>query len=145
MVTVLVVDDEPDLLTMVCAIMADEAPEAHVLVAPNGRAGLLRRRSTAGPLLILSDQHMPLLQGHQAFLCLQGRRRTDERWVVLSSEVTAGQRAMLKAAGVDEVVHKPVLWDDMVDLVRRLLHEWRPGPLASPFYGGTSPRSCQPP
>lgn len=124
----LVIDDEPEHRLMLRTILAQEAPGLHVLEAADGREGLLRRRGTRGPLLILCDQRMPLLQGHQVFLCLQGRRRDDERWVVLSSDVSGGQSSVLAAAGVDEVFVKPVAWSDMVAIVRRLVKEWPPGP-----------------
>ena len=60
MTTVLVVDDEPDVLAIVVAILEEEG--YHVVAARNGQEGLAQLRQARADLVI-SDVMMPLLDG----------------------------------------------------------------------------------
>ncbi|HTE85046.1 MAG TPA: response regulator, partial [Dehalococcoidia bacterium] len=68
MTTVLVVDDEPAVCSLLQAILEDA--EYGVEVARDGSEAL-RRAATAPPDVVLSDVLMPVLDGHELYAALQ--------------------------------------------------------------------------
>jgi DNA-binding response OmpR family regulator len=119
-VSILVVDDEPDLLENI--VLALEAENYHVLTAHDGVEALTVLQSQ--PVnLILADIAMPDMNGYQ----LYERVRESPNWVIIpfifltartmDSDVRYG-----KELGVDDYLTKPIRIADLLAAVRGKLH-----------------------
>lgn len=116
MKTILVVDDERDLLTAVAGVLADEGYE--VLECGNGRDALelLRKRR---PDLALVDVMMPFMSGPELVSEIKGDPRLDGLPIVLMSAVeNPDAKRSVKA-----FLKKPFALAKLVSLVHELLAE----------------------
>ena len=116
MKTILVVDDEPDVLEAVRDALESEG--YGVTLARNGQEALDRLRAGSAPNLVLLDWMMPVVDG-RAFCAA---RAADARLLpipvlLLSADVRAMAEA--KAAGVTGVVQKPVSIEDLIEAIER--------------------------
>jgi CheY-like chemotaxis protein len=82
--TLLVVDDEAGITEALNDLLSEEG--FHVLVAPNGRVAL-ERVAEKRPDLILLDYMMPVMDGREVLLALQGDAATREIPVLMMSAV----------------------------------------------------------
>jgi DNA-binding response OmpR family regulator len=121
--TILVVDDEPDLLDNVSLALETEGYQ--VLTAANGVEALARLQTN--PIdLILADIAMPDMNGYQ----LYERVRQNPEWVTipfifltarsLDSDIRYG-----KELGVDDYLTKPIRAGDLLAVVRGKLRRAR--------------------
>lgn len=94
MKTVLVVDDEFDLLQTICAVLEMEGYRA--LRAGDGRSAL-RELDEAQPDLVVSDVMMPYMSGYELVNQLRGNPKTRELPVILISSI-------------EEALHPPGNW-----------------------------------
>ena len=113
---ILVVDDDPDTLTMLQMWLAEEGFD--VTTASNGGEALARMREQL-PDLIVTDHFMPLMSG--AELCSEVRTRVTSRHIpviLCSAQSDANMTALF-----DRVIHKPVslshISDEIWDLLGR--------------------------
>jgi DNA-binding response OmpR family regulator len=101
--TVLIVEDEPDMLMGLEDTLADEGYE--VLTASNGKDGLKTAEETAPDFIIL-DVKMPEMDGYQ--VCRALRKRGMKTPIIM---LTAGDSEAEKVegleAGADDYVTKP--------------------------------------
>ena len=111
---VLVVDDDPDLRVMLCAIL--EAEGYTVDSAADGLEALAQLQARQ-PHVIVADLQMPRMTGQE--LLGQLRQLPVHIPVVF---MTAGLRAELEAEqhGADGFLAKPFELDDLLQLVARL-------------------------
>lgn len=121
--TVLVVDDQPDILENIAAVL--EAAGHRALMARDGleALALLQKESVD---LILADIAMPRMNGYE----LYERARADPRWVAipfvfltartLDSDIRYG-----KKLGVDDYVTKPFHLEDLMAVVNGKLRRAR--------------------
>ena len=108
---ILVVDDDPEIQSLVGAILELEGYQ--VEVAPNGVAAL-RAIERLRPALILMDVNMPFLDGRELAQELE-ERGVEVPIIVMTAGDNAGQMAAeLKAAGY---LPKPFDLSDLLDLV----------------------------
>ncbi len=115
-VTILVVDDEPDLLDNIS--LALEAEGHHVIIANDGVEALAALRSQPVDL-ILADVAMPNMNGYQ----LYERVRETPDWLMipfiflsarsLDSDIHYG-----KELGADDYLTKPIRARDLIAVVR---------------------------
>ena len=114
---VLVVDDEPDLLSLIRLILEDEG--YRVQTAANGRQALAQATREL-PGLILLDMKMPEMSGWE--FAREFRARFDRAAPIIV--LTAAHDARARAAEVDAegYLGKPFELDDLVATVRRYLN-----------------------
>lgn len=116
--TVLVVDDDPDILEALSEIL--EAEGFEIRRARNGKEALERLEPDA-PQLILLDLMMPVMDGWEFAQRMRQRPPEIARIpiIVLSADRNVGS----KAADLGAVGHlaKPFELNDLLDLVRRSL------------------------
>ena len=103
--TILVVDDERPLLTLLSEYLASKGFQ--VLTARDGQAGLEVARS-ARPDLIVLDVMLPRLDGYAVARALKGDPGTATIPIIIfSTRVSAADQAAFKAAGAEVHVLKP--------------------------------------
>jgi DNA-binding response OmpR family regulator len=88
--TVLIVDDEPDIVEVMGHLLGDEG--YHVVTAANGQQGLERLRDLgeATPDLALIDLMMPILDGREMYLAMRDDVRYRSIPVLLMSAGDGG-------------------------------------------------------
>ena len=112
---ILIVDDEPDLLTVLCIGL--EAEGFEVLQAVDGEQGLALARQEMPDLMVL-DLMLPRMDGYKVCRAL----KFDERYrripiFILSARSGDADRQLALEVGADEVHTKPY---DMRSLVTRI-------------------------
>jgi CheY-like chemotaxis protein len=114
--TILVVDDEPDLLELVRMVLKGDGHE--VIVAANGREALTIVDEHT-PNLILLDMRMPVMNGWEFAAELKTRQAPVPSIVVMTAAEDAAARASeIGAAGF---IGKPFNIRVLLDEVRRQL------------------------
>ena len=117
MKTVLVVDDEYDLLQAVCAALEIEGYKT--LAAGNGHAALELLKTTR-PDLVVSDVMMPQLSGYDLLKAMANDPRLRDVPSVLMSAIDTGGHP---SGRWNAVLQKPFTAEALVDLVGRLIGE----------------------
>jgi CheY-like chemotaxis protein len=113
--TILVVDDERAIRSLLEAVLEDEGHR--VLLAVNGQQGL-ERAERDRPDLVIADVMMPVLNGAELCRHLKARSGTANIPVILMS---AAAEALARRAGADAFLRKPFDVEDLDSLVQRLL------------------------
>ena len=80
--TILIVDDDPDVLELHTRIVRERLPDCDVLTAENGRQALAVMR-TVRPALVLLDLIMPELDGAGVLDAMHADRRTQDIPVII--------------------------------------------------------------
>jgi len=114
--SVLVVEDDPDLLALVEMLLADAG--RRVRTAPEGRAALARVAEEM-PGLILLDMRMPGMSGWEFAHEFRARHGAGCPIVVVTAAENARRRA--EEIGADAWLAKPFDLDDLLALVDRFL------------------------
>ena len=119
--TILIVDDEPDLVEIIRFPLEIEG--YRVLVSQNGEDGLNQARREM-PHLILLDVMLPKLDGYKVCRLL----KFDEKYkhipiLMLTAKVQEKDKAMGREAGVNEYIGKPFDIDELVQKVKSYLDE----------------------
>jgi len=116
--TVLVIDDDPQLLELIRIMLEEEGYTVHL--APDGSEGI-RQLEQNKPDVILTDIIMPQMEGIEFLGAL---RKSGELIPVVAMSGHAVGRQFLKAAhllGARESLHKPFSRQELVDGMRRAL------------------------
>jgi|GEM_PF-1363349 len=116
----LVVDDDPDMLSVAAWTLETALPEALIASAADGDAALARLE-TLKPNLLVTDLRMPGTDGFALCRRIDAARRLGVRVVVMSGDGSPQARAAAFAAGVSEYLAKPFYPEDLVGAVRRTL------------------------
>lgn len=122
--TVLVVDDEPDILESLRDILEASHPDLHVIAVPGAAEALevLRSRPVA---LILSDYKMPGMNG-LVFLAEAHRVAPDTPRVLVTAFPDLDVAiAAINKAGIDYFLTKPFSPGAVIGVVRDLVAEHR--------------------
>jgi CheY-like chemotaxis protein len=112
--SLLIVDDEPDIIELLQAVLEDEG--FTVLTASNGAAALYLVQHTT-VALVLTDLMMPIVSGLELARRLRGNPATAKIPLLLMS-ATVPQRIEDLFA---QVIPKPFSIDTVIDLVHQLL------------------------
>ncbi len=114
--TILVIDDEPELLAMIATVL--KAEKYRVLTATHGEEGLRVARKDQPDLIIL-DIMMPEMDGWVVCRQLREHRRTKEIPIVMLTAKTSSidQQMGIRVIGVQDYLTKPF---DPAELVRRI-------------------------
>jgi two-component system KDP operon response regulator KdpE len=123
MLTILVIDDEPQIRRLVHNALADEA--TRVIEAATGREGIDRAAAEA-PALVVLDLGLPDMLGID--VCREIRRWSSAPIIVLSARHADTEKAALLDAGADDYVTKPFSTVEFVARVRAQLRRARTAP-----------------
>lgn len=113
----LLVDDSPIMLELLGRIMAQERGIEIIGTAGDGHKALLSAASL-GPELVLTDLHLPHLNGAQVTQCL--KEHPPGVFIVTSNDTQAA-RQMCAAAGADAFIAKS---GDLPAQIHSKLQEW---------------------
>ena len=120
MIKLLYVEDNDDnvyMLKMRLELLGD----FEVLAAEDGEKGCEMALSEQ-PDIILMDLEMPVMDGWAAARRLKGNPKTrDIPVIALSAHALAGERERALAAGCDEFDTKPIEFERLVAILRRIL------------------------
>lgn len=118
--TILVVDDDPDILSAITSSLADTGASIETAADGNTAVSVAERKT---PDLVILDIMLPQKSG---FLVLerlrQGRPRGSKPHVIM---ITGNQgrrhRQYAEALGVDEYLNKPFRMERLVEVTEKLL------------------------
>lgn len=118
--TILVVDDDPDILTAITTSLADTGASVETASDGNSAVALAEQNS---PDLVILDIMLPQKSG---FLVLerirQGRKRGDKPHVIM---ITGNQgrrhKQYAEALGVEEYLNKPFRMERLLEVTAKLL------------------------
>lgn len=116
MKTILIIDDEPAILEVLCAILEEEG--YHVVKAHNGKEGL-ERLAQDTTNLVLCDVMMPVLDG-RAFC---HRMQADTRYRAIPLVMMSAASGALNSLDCKyaATILKPFELDDLLDTIDRIL------------------------
>ena len=126
---ILVVDDDPDIRSLLAAYLTADGHA--VEFAEDGVAGAASAARTV-PDLVVADFQMPRMDGFGLFNALRSTPATAKVPVIMLT-AHSSPTLMIKALGMglDDVVGKPVTREDLNKVVSHLLkpvERWRPAP-----------------
>ena len=116
--TILVVDDQKDIIRMIAAELKSKNPNYRVINASNGQMGIEVARSQQ-PDVIIMDWDMPVMNGIEATRRLRNDQKTHQIPIVMATgQMTSPDdlRVALEA-GATDYVRKPI---DFVELSARI-------------------------
>ena len=113
---VLVVEDEPELSEVVCAVLEDEGYD--VATASDGRTAV-DMVIASPPDLIILDMGLPILGGEEVAAKIHETLSSPPPILVMSAAGTVAERA--RRIGAASYIAKPFDLDDLTDAVRAVL------------------------
>lgn len=118
--TILVVDDDPDILTAITTSLADTHATVETAADGNTAVTLAEEKD---PDLVILDIMLPQKSG---FLVLerirQGKRRGEKpRVIMITGNQGRRHRQYAEALGVDEYLYKPFRMERLVEATEELL------------------------
>jgi two-component system alkaline phosphatase synthesis response regulator PhoP len=122
-ITILLVDDEPDILEIVSYNLNAEG--YHVITAKNGAEGV-KKAKQEHPQLIILDVMMPEMDGIEA--CEQIRKLPELKNVIITFLTARGEDYSQVAgfeAGADDYITKPIRPKVLVSKVKALLRRYK--------------------
>ena len=120
--TILVIDDNPDLLDIVDAILTGAGYV--VAKALSGEDGLVVARNLH-PSLILLDLNMPKLDGRQALEEIKNEERLRKiPTIVFTTSNAREEIRRAYASGASSFIIKPFSFNSLVDMMKIIKHYW---------------------
>jgi two-component system chemotaxis sensor kinase CheA len=116
---VLIVDD--DMRNVFALTIALEEKKMEVIVAQNGREGLLQLEQHSDIELVLMDIMMPEMDGYEAMRQIRGQGLKLPVIALTAKAMKADRENCIKAGASDYLV-KPVQMDQLMSLMRVWLH-----------------------
>lgn len=117
---ILVVDDEPDVVTMIERMLRSEGFE--VVAAYDGIAAV-DLAETEKPDIVLLDIMMPMMSGYEVCQQLKSNPQTKEIPVLcVTSAQSHEAREASRAAGAHALLIKPFMPAELVAQIQRYLH-----------------------
>lgn len=132
--TILIVDDEPDILELVKYNLAKEGYEVHT--AENGQEGLKKAKKVR-PDLVLLDVMMPQMDGMEA--CIELRKNDQLEHTVIAFLTARGEDYSQIAgfdAGADDYITKPIKPRVLLSRIKALLRRGTGGPSKKQVFQG---------
>ena len=117
MSTILIIDDEPGIRTVLSGILEDE--KYNVLAAADGYAGLAAMRDNDVDLVIL-DVLLPNLGGIDVLKTIK-EEYSDTEVIVISGHANIDIAVRAVKLGAFDFVEKPLSMDKIINLVRNAL------------------------
>jgi CheY-like chemotaxis protein len=116
---VLVIEDNPDNMVTVRALLSDRYT---VLEAVNAQEGLLKAKEFV-PALILMDIALPDFSGIDAFKKIRRMPQTQHIPVIaLTASVMKHDRETILSQGFDAFIGKPIIADEFHTIIGEVLH-----------------------
>ena len=116
-IKILVVDDNPTILKLICQSL-EKCGE--IITAADG-ADALMKTIEAKPDLIISDYSMPVMDGRALFETLRAHSETQNiPFVFLASQQEIDERLRTVLDGVEDYVVKPFFTRDLLQQTRRV-------------------------
>lgn len=127
--TILLVDDEPDILESLKDTVESHLPGVKVLTATNGKAGLdILKDTKVG--LVIADFRMPGMDGLEFLTkCRKAAPETPRILITAYPELDAAVRAINEAA-IQNFLTKPISPDMLMQAVNAALLKARSGLMA---------------
>ena len=118
---ILAIDDNPDNLTVLAAVMHDALPDCTLLTAPNGSRGL-ELALAEDPDVILLDIVMPGMDGYEVCRRLKADDRLRSIPVVFLTALRTDRESRVQAleSGAEAFLSKPVDEQELVAEVRAM-------------------------
>jgi len=118
--TVLLVDDDRDILSAMKTALADEGLE--ILMATDGNDAI-RQTEENHPDLVVLDMMLPKRSGFLVMEQLKrGKQPTDPpRIIMITGNQGIRHRTYAETLGVDEYINKPFRMERLVETVKKLL------------------------
>ena len=109
MPNILVIDDKPDNLITISAILKNFIPQCRVITALSGPEGIEKAKA-ASPDTILLDIKMPGMDGYEVCQKLKEDEKTGAIPVILISAILTGPKDLVKGLdiGADAYLAKPI-------------------------------------
>jgi CheY-like chemotaxis protein len=120
--TILVVDDDPLLLSVVLQILARAvAPSTNILTAHNGEEGLRLARQEQ-PDLIITDLMMPKMDGYELVQSFRSEA-ADSRTRIIGCSSSGAMDARTKAFRkmCDTFLNKPFLPNELIEKLKSMV------------------------
>ena len=118
MATILIVEDSPDNMNLLRALLA---LRRHAVVGLTSGEGLLSTIETSQPALALMDIQLPGKDGYELLAEIRGSAHRALRVVALTAHAMAGDRERALSAGFDGYITKPIDIRGFPDQVARAL------------------------
>jgi DNA-binding NtrC family response regulator len=128
MATVLVVDDEPKMTSLICGALEDEGHRVTTTIDPKEVLGLIDRHSFD---LVITDLAMPQVSGMEVLDRALARGDCDV--IMMTAYGTAETAVAAMKKGAADYLIKPFSLDELVLLVKRLTDKRRAESLADHF------------
>ena len=118
--SILVVDDDPDIVTAIETVLSDTG--AQVVVARDGQRAVDRVRDD-DPDLVILDAMLPKRSGFLVLEKIKPNKKRGARPLVIMITANQGHRheTWAKSLGVDAYLNKPFSMDRLREAVDRLL------------------------
>ena len=117
MAKILIIDDEPEILTLTKIML--EREKYSVIVEPSGKEGLNRLEKEL-PDLILLDAMMPGEDGLEICKKIKANGKTKNIPVVMYTvKGSAEDHAKSKEAGAEAHINKPFRIDELISVVKK--------------------------
>jgi DNA-binding response OmpR family regulator len=118
--TILLVDDDRDILAAMTAALSDMGPQ--IVTAMNGNDALTEA-SEHNPDLVVLDMMLP---GRSGFLVMEklkrGKKKTDPpRVIMITGNQGARHKVYAESLGVDVYLNKPFRMERLLESVKKLL------------------------
>lgn len=127
---ILIVEDNPDTVTLILRALKKCGVEEEVVVARDGAEALTlllepRAEASRRPCFVLLDLNLPKLSGHDVLTRLRADSRTSLLPVVVfsSSGMDSDVLASYKL-GANSYVYKPVDFAALNETIRNIAHYW---------------------
>ena len=118
---VVVVDDDPDLRRVVCAILRRSFPGLSIVQAKDGLEAR-KRLMEMQPRVVIVDLNMPGLDGRGLCEYIQSEPElSNTRVLVLTGHASRESRDAMFDRGTSEFLDKPFIPSELVSSVGRLL------------------------
>lgn len=124
---IMIVDDDRDDQYMIKKIVTSLAPDASIVQVYNGDECLryLEAHAHDLPVLITMDINMPLVNGIEAASQIKTNPAAQHiPLVVLTTSDRASDKDAALAAGANDYVVKPVIYEDLQHAVRSIVGKW---------------------
>lgn len=121
MYKILIVDDEPDIRTMITSLIDAKLSMCEITTASNGLDGFIECQKEKFDLII-TDYKMPFMTGAAMVIGIRTKENenTQTPIVMLSAFIDTALKVKLKIQNV-KFVEKPFTPDDFIDVIRTYL------------------------